>query len=84
MHIAAPFQMKIVPDIRDLFAALREYGLRWTGTFSRAPRIPDLRSSGPLSEPGSLFTLRSPADQLYVVAFRLKQRQPPEAGIPNE
>jgi len=78
MHIAAPFQMKIVPDIRDLFAPLRECGLRWSGKFNRSPRIPDLRSSGPLAEPGSLFTLRSPADQLYVVAFRLKQQQPPE------
>ena len=76
--------MKIVSDFRDLFASLREYGLRWTGTFNRSPRIPDLRSSKPLLEPGSLFTLHSPADQLYVVAFRLKQQQALEGGIPNE
>jgi hypothetical protein len=83
MHIAAPFQMKIVTDIRDLFALLREHGLFCTGRSKRSPRIPNLQRSKPLLETGSLFTLRSPSDQLQVVAFRLDQQRVREGGIAN-
>jgi hypothetical protein len=84
MNIAAPLQMKTVPDFRDLFAFLRQHGLAWTVRFKRSPHIADLQRSQPLLQPNSLFTLRSPGDQLQVVAFRLNQRRTPKEGIAND
>jgi hypothetical protein len=80
MYFAAHFQMNIVTDIRDLFAFLRERGLAWTRRSNRSRRIPPQRHK-PLVEPCSLLTLRSPGDQLHVVAFR---QRAPEEGIENE
>jgi hypothetical protein len=84
MYIAAHFQMSIVTDVRVLFAFLRVHGLAWTRRSNRSRRIPEPQRHRTLLEPCSLFTLRSPDDQLHVVAFRLNQHRAPEEGIKNE
>jgi hypothetical protein len=80
MDIVAPFQMKIVTDIRNLLALLREHGLFCTGRSKRSRRLPHLQRSKPLFETSSLFTLRSPGDHLHVVILRPKHLR----GIPRK
>jgi hypothetical protein len=84
MYIAAHFQMNIVTDIRDLFAFLRERGLACIRRLNQSRRNLALQRFKPLLQPRSLFTLRSPGDQLQVVAFRLNQHRPPKEGVENE
>jgi hypothetical protein len=84
MHTAAPIEMKVIDSLALFIASLPNRFLRRNRNPKPEARAACLNRSRPLSRPCSLITLRSPGDQLQVVALRLNEDKAFQEDIINE
>jgi hypothetical protein len=70
-HVAAPTQMKIIPYLSRIFVCLPTLCFQTKSKTKSDPRtVGSSRTQEQLWPPSSVFPIRSPGDQLHVVALR--------------
>ena len=84
MHTAAPIEMKVIDNLALFLASLPKRCFRRNRKPNPELRVACLNRSKPLLTPCSLITLRSPGDQLHVVALRSDEYKALQEDITNE